>query len=399
MTADRRMHPASRAVILGLLLVAAGLVFQEIATLLIATLITVLVAIPLESLATKLNRRRVPRSLGALLGVIIGIGFFAGVLALVIPPLVMQAQQLIDQIPTIVASIEGQIDGITGDSSGTAADGIQSFFQGVLDDPGQLAGPVASIGLGIASILGALLLILITAYYMAVSPSPLTKGALALAPPDQRGWARNVMARLRTAWIGWMQGVLIDMLLTGILVYVGLTLIGLDFAILFAVLSAILVIIPYFGAIVGALPPIAFALADSPEKAILALVVYTAVQQIESNLTIPLVMSERVKLHPAVVAIGVVIVGQLFGFVGLIVAVPILSAIVITVDELWVKRIEAERGISLVTDAVPGQLAVASSVDVQHGPPVRADADGGVVLPPGTTPPRPPTTAPTEGSP
>ena len=69
-----------------------------------------------------------------------------------------------------------------------------------------------------------------------------------------------------------------------------------------------------------------FALTDSPGKALLVLVVYIAVQQIESNVMIPLVMSRAVQLHPAVIAIGVVVVGQLFGIVGLFVAVPILVA-------------------------------------------------------------------------
>ena len=89
-----------------------------------------------------------------------------------------------------------------------------------------------------------------------------------------------------------------------------------------------------------------FALTDSPGKAILALVAYIVVQQLESNVTIPVVMAQRVRMHPALIAIGVVVVGQLFGFVGLFVAVPILSLLAICVEEFWVKPIdeaEAER--------------------------------------------------------
>jgi predicted PurR-regulated permease PerM len=134
--------------------------------------------------------------------------------------------------------------------------------------------------------------------------------------------------------------VAIDMLATFVLTYLGLTLIGLDFAIFFAVLSALLVVVPYFGAIAGAIPPTLFALTDSPGKALLTLAVYVIVQQLESNVTIPVVMSNRTRLHPAVVAIGVVVVGQLFGFIGLFVAVPILSLIVIVAEEFWVKPIE-----------------------------------------------------------
>ena len=56
--------------------------------------------------------------------------------------------------------------------------------------------------------------------------------------------------------------------------------------------------------------------------------------------TIPIIMAQRVRLHPAVIAIGVVVVGQLFGFVGLFVAVPILSLLIIVVEEFWVKPVE-----------------------------------------------------------
>ena len=64
-------------------------------------------------------------------------------------------------------------------------------------------------------------------------------------------------------------------------------------------------------------------------------------QQIESNIIIPLVMSRTTRLHPALIAIGVVVVGQLFGIVGLFVAVPIISAAVILTEEIYVREIEA----------------------------------------------------------
>ena len=111
-------------------------------------------------------------------------------------------------------------------------------------------------------------------------------------------------------------------LVTGLLVFIALSLIGLEFAIFFAILSALLVVVPYFGAIAGAVPPILLGLTHSPGTALVVLVAYVLVQQIESNVIVPLVMSQTVRLHPAVIAIGVVLVAQLFGFVGLFVAVP-----------------------------------------------------------------------------
>ena len=198
---------------------------------------------------------------------------------------------------------------------------------------------------------------LLTAFFIAARPDPLVSGLLSLFPPHRRDGVRDLLERLRDAWIGWLQGVAVDMLVTGVLLYVGLSLIGLDFAIFFAVFSALLVVIPYFGAIIGAIPVVLFALAESPGTAVAALAVYLLVQQVESNIIIPVVMAQRVKLHPALIAIGVVLVGQLFGFVGLFVAVPIISGFVILVDELWVKPQEAEKGVVAASELAADGVA------------------------------------------
>ncbi len=108
---------------------------------------------------------------------------------------------------------------------------------------------------------------LLTAFYIAVNPQPLVSGLFSLFPPGRREAANHLTLRLQTAWVGWLEGVLIDMFVTGVLLYLGLTLIGLDFAIFFAVFSALLVVIPYFGAVIGAVPVFLFALADSPTNA------------------------------------------------------------------------------------------------------------------------------------
>jgi predicted PurR-regulated permease PerM len=330
-------HVAYRAVMLAAGLLVLGLLFRQLLTLLLAVLMTVIVAIPLSACATRLQRHGIPRPIGALAGLLSGLAVIALVVYLLIPPFVDETNQFVDDVPGIIDHLRDA----TGARPGELGDRVQEFAEKYTDDPARLIGPITSIGLSVAGVLGALVLILITAFYMAVRPEPLIEGMLALVPPARRPHALHIMSRLREAWIGWIQGVAVDMAATGILLYVGLTIVGLEFAVFFSVLTAVLVVVPYFGAIAGAVPPTLFALTDSPGKAVLVLLVYVLVQQIESNVTIPLVMSRTVKLHPAVIAIGVVVVGQLFGFVGLFVAVPILSMIVIGVEEIWVREIEA----------------------------------------------------------
>jgi predicted PurR-regulated permease PerM len=336
---------AYRAVFLAAGLLVFGLLFQQLITLLVAILVTVIISIPLALVADRFEARGVPRPIGAFAALFGGLAVLAGVIALIIPPFIDQAEEFVDQVPATVQDLEELVGDLIGANPAEVGSSVQEFLEGYVEEPETLIEPVTSIGLSVVGVLAALVFMLLTAYYIAVNPKPLVNGILALFPPPRREAAIRLMDRLREAWVGWLQGVLVDMLVTFVLLYAGLELIGLDFAIFFAVFSALLVVIPYFGAIIGAVPVVLFALAESPGTALAALVVYIVVQQIEGNVIIPLVMAQRVKLHPALIAIGVVVVGQLFGFVGLFVAVPIISMIVILVDEIWAKPIEAEQGV------------------------------------------------------
>jgi predicted PurR-regulated permease PerM len=258
----------------------------------------------------------------------------------VIPTVVEQLKSLASSAPAALEDLRSRYVDLVGGQADGGASQIKGLVNRFLDRPLSIIEPLLSVGAGVVGVIFTVVLIILTAYYIAVRPEPLLDGAVRLFPPGRREWVVHVMARLRTAWVGWMRGVIADMLISGTLLYIGLTLVGLDYALLFSVFSALLVVIPYFGSVVAGLPPVLLALTDSPQRALVVLLVYIAVQQIESNLVIPLIMSQTVRLHPAMIAVGVVAVGALFGVVGLFVAVPVLSTIQIFVDELWVRPAE-----------------------------------------------------------
>jgi predicted PurR-regulated permease PerM len=361
-------HVAYRAVLLAAALLVFGLVFRQLLTLLLAVLMTVIIAIPVAAAATRLERRGVPRVVGALVALLGALAAIALVVYLLIPPFVDETNRFVDDVPGIVSSLENQVHDVTGATPGEVGDRVQDFAQRYTDDPARLIGPITSIGLSLAGVAGALVLMLITAYYMATRPEPLVSGMLRLLPPPRRAHGLLVLERVRAAWVGWTVGVAVDMVVTGVLLYVGLRLVGLNFAVFFAVLTALLTLVPYFGAIAGAVPPVLFALTDSPGKALLVLAVYVVVQQVESNVTLPLVSSRNVRMHPAVIAIGVLVVARLFGAVGLIVAMPILLLVTIGVEELWVKRLEKGGG------EPPGPQPLELH-DRDHGPGEHEDHD------------------------
>ena len=327
---------AYRAVALVAALALTGLLVQQLITLLLAVVLTIILSLPLASAADLGQRHGIPRALGAataLLGTLAGVGAIGYAL---IPTFVDQVKQFANNLPSTVAGAERYLHGATGLTTKALSGDLTHFVQGYTQHPQRLVAPIESVGLSVVGILAGLVVVMITALYIAINPAPLVDGMLRLLPAERRDDARRIFKRVRTAWLGWIQAMAIDMLVLGGLLYLGMRIVGLSFALGFAVFSALLTVIPNYGSIISAVPPVLFGLAHSPGKAALVLVVYVIVNQIEGDLILPLVMARTVDLHPAVVAIGVLVMAQLFGLIGVVIAIPLISAAIVLVQELWI---------------------------------------------------------------
>jgi predicted PurR-regulated permease PerM len=307
-------------------------------------LIVVIIAAPLSAFADVLERRGCPRAVGATLGLLIGLAAIAGLVALVVPVFTREVNDFVRSLPSISDSLTRRLGRLTGSSPAHITSQIQHFVNSYTQHPSKLLGPLASVGASVAAGVAAIIVVLLTSLYTAIHPEPLVSGVLRLFPIPRRQHVHHILMRLRTAYLAWLRGLFVGMVVLGGLTYVGLRLVGLHFAAFFAVFTAIAMIVPYFGALASSIPPILYALTISPQQAILVAIIYIVAHQVESNLIQPLVVARTVKLHPAVVAIGVVAVDQLFGFIGLLIAVPIIATASILIDELWVKPLERGEG-------------------------------------------------------
>ena len=334
-----------RAVLLAALLVVVGLLFRELVTLVLLTVMTVIVAIPLSAITTKLAAKGVPRSLGAPATMVAGLALVGGVVALLIPPFVAEVNHLVDALPRIVEQLLAELRQATGAQRGELAHHAQHIARGYTANPMRLLGPLASIGLGLVGVIAAVIVILITAIYIAINPHTLMSGLVRLAPPAQRTTLRRMLSEIRAAWLGWLRGLAVATVLIGVFVYIGLRIVGLEFPLFFAVLSALFEVVPFFGALASGAPAVLLGLTHSPGKALAVLAVFVLAHQLDGNVISPLVMARAVRLHPALVALGVVATGELFGVLGLIIAVPLLSAFTIAVKHLWVLPREARDGV------------------------------------------------------
>jgi predicted PurR-regulated permease PerM len=352
--APRGQRAVFGAIFLGAVLVVLGLLVAQLLTLLLAVMVTIILSLPLAWCGSAFRRWRIPEPLGALIGLVAALAAVGGVLASLAPTIVSQVKTLADAAPGLVYSAEVQLGHLTGIKPGRVAAHVQHAVANYVNHPSHYLGALESVGLTATSIVAGMVIAVMTAYFIAAQPQPLIEGVVRLFSPAQRPEVQRVLRRLRTAVLGWMRGVLIAIVLIGALLYLALGLIvGLPFALFFAVLSGVAEVVPYLGSIATAIPPVGYALTISPTKALLVLAVYVAVHQVEANVIGPVVMARTVHLHPAVIALGVVAVGALFGFFGLLIAVPILASAIILVEEIWVRPRESRAVLTVTSSSDP----------------------------------------------
>jgi predicted PurR-regulated permease PerM len=326
-----------RTVFLVFVLVALVLVFPEVVGLLLLVLLVVIIAIPLARAGTRLERLHIPRFVGVPMTLILALAVLGGVIALLVPSFISEGRELVKGLPDTVQSLQHKLHPNSHTSFGAS---LQRWVNGYTGHPQKLLGPATQVGATVAGIVTTTVAVLLTAVFTAIRPEPLIGGLLRLAPPPKRADLVRLLERLATAYVGWLLGLGVAMAVLWVLTFGGLELIGLKYAVVFATLTALATVVPYFGALLSAVPPIAYAITVSPGKALLVAALYLIAHFVEGDLLSPLVMSRAVRLPPALVAVGVLAVDRLFGFAGLLVAVPIIVTVKLTVEELWVRPME-----------------------------------------------------------
>ena len=132
-----------------------------------------------------------------------------------------------------------------------------------------------------------------------------------------------------------MQGQLLLAVLVAVLIYLGLTILGIKNALLFAIISGVLELIPVFGPIISSIPPIIAAfIGGGVTPALLVMGLYVIVQQFESHLIYPLVVRKIVGVSPIVVILALIVGAKLAGFLGIILSVPLVSALMEFIDDV-----------------------------------------------------------------
>lgn len=184
-----------------------------------------------------------------------------------------------------------------------------------------------------------LLLVTFAGLFLAIEPRTYAHGLLRLIPATRRLRALGVLEGIGATLRQWMAAQALGMLIIGVAATIGFTLIGLPAALALGLIAGLLEFIPYAGPVLGFIPAFAVGLTVSPGKALSVTLLYCGIQVLESNIVMPLLIRGVVKLPPALTLLFQAVMATLFGFLGLLLAVPILAAGKVVVQELYVDEV------------------------------------------------------------
>jgi len=327
------------------LLVALYFVYQIRAVVLVL-LLTLLFSIIISGPVDYLARKGIGRSLGTLI-VLGGLSLALTLASLALVPAIEdQAQQLVEDLPALLSTVQWPAEELQS-SFGLEVD-FTPDPQQVLDSArnflsGGAISTFVSVGASVANIVSFGVVVLISTIFAVARPEPLVNGFVALYPAGWRERVREILNEMYKNVQRWFLGQLVSMTVIGLLFTVSLFMIGIPFALLLGILSGLLAFIPFIGPLISVIPPILLALADEPVRALWVILAYAGIQFVEGNIIQPVVMSRVVSLHPVIIVFALLIMGTLFGFVGVLIAIPLTAALHVLVREMWIKRMD-EKG-------------------------------------------------------
>lgn len=253
---------------------------------------------------------------------------FFGTLFFFVPPVLDDAADFIARLPATLSTFN--ISEATGGLIPNVAENINSadFLRQISATLGASSGGVVTTLSAFFGGITSFILIVVFSFYFSVQETGVDDFLRVVTPSDRQAYILNLWKRSQAKIGKWMQGQLILGLIVGVLLYLGLTILGIPNALLLAVLAGVFELIPVFGQFLAAIPALAIALSDGGFTALLLVGgLYIVVQQFEAHLIYPVVVKKVVGVPPLLVILALLIGAKLAGFLGILLSVPIAAAL------------------------------------------------------------------------
>ena len=302
-------------------------------------LTAVVIASSVDPAARWFEKYRIPRVISVLFLYISTFAAFGLVFYLVAPPLISDMSAFLSDLPAKISTIE--------------PNNILSFLPqlpaGFLNAIRDVAANLDSAAIGSAtgffgvatSIFGgavSFIFIIVISFYLSVEEKGIENFLKVITPKEYENYALDLWSRSRRKIGFWLQGQLLLGVLVGVIVFLGLTILGVEYALLLAILSGMFEVIPVFGPIIAAIPAIGVAFIQKPVLGLAVLIFYVVVQQFENHLIYPLVVRKTIGVPPLLVILSLFIGGTLAGFFGILLAVPVATVLMEFINDFARKR-------------------------------------------------------------
>lgn len=322
----------STKVILRVVAILLALAFLwVIRDIVVVVLLALVLASAMEPMVDYLTKFKIPRFVSVLGAYIIVIGFFGLLITLFSPLVIDQAKVLSQNLPSYAVELQARYPSLTVLLGGTDLATVAQHL--VLGDSG--SGLLFGRAIGLFNGVVALVTVLVISFYLVAADRGMKKFIGDLLPAQYHNYVIRLIEKIQRKMGLWVVGQLILSIFIFVLTYIGLTILGVEYALVLALIAGALEIVPYIGPFVAAIPAVFFAMVQSPALVIGVIILYIIIQKTEGYVLVPKVMEKTVGTSPLVVLLSLLIGYKLAGILGVLLAVPLAGAITVVIKELY----------------------------------------------------------------
>lgn len=283
-----------------------------------------------------MQKKKIPRAVGMLFIYLVMFAVISLALYLIIPPIATEIGELANNLPRIFNKV---LSSITAFREYTiqhgVLDNIEDSLGSVSSNLQKAAGGIFSTVTGIFGGIFSFFLILVLSFYMVVEENAIKKLIFSIAPPRHQPYIMQLINRMQKKIGMWLRGQLILSLIIFVFIYAGLSILGVKYALVLALIAGLTEFIPYLGPILASVPAVFLAFTQEPMLALFVAGLYYIVQLVENNILVPKVMQKAVGLNP-IISIAVLLIGfKVAGVIGAILSIPVATAISVFLGDVF----------------------------------------------------------------
>lgn len=295
--------------------------------------VSVIIAAALSPVVDKLCKAKIPRVISVIILYLGLLAILSGIVYFVVPPMIIQLKQLAETLPDYLKTFSNLIISLRDVGNNGLLNASQETLNSLSNFLGSFLSNIFTTTIGFFSGAAALAMVFILTLYFILDENGIKKFFVSLIPLKQKGRITTIAHKIGIKLGGWLRGQIILCITIGILVYIGLSLMHIPYALTLAILAGVLEIVPIIGPIISAVPAIIIAFTIAPATALMVTIFYIIIQEVENKLLVPKVMQYTVGLNPITVIIIILIGAKLMGILGMLLAVPVASVVYVILDE------------------------------------------------------------------